>query len=278
MNRLLLAALAPALLACAPVTASAAESYDNCTGFIDSVPATITTQGTWCLRKDLNTAMAVGEAIFIQANNVTIDCNNYKIGGLAAGASSHAQGILSWDKQNVTVRNCVVRGFYTGIHLHGGGGHAVEDNRVDNALYSGIVVEGENGMVRGNAVRDTGGASDQSSSYGIVAVADVIDNTVEGMFAVGQDTSPWAIMVALPGAEVRNNRVRGVVASGTGRAGGLLGNAAGITFVGNRVSSTSAVDGWGIIGGAQSFCTGNTISRYSTPIQYCQDVGGNASN
>ena len=26
---------------------AAAEGYDNCTGFIDSLPATVTTQGTW---------------------------------------------------------------------------------------------------------------------------------------------------------------------------------------------------------------------------------------
>ena len=51
-----------------------------------------------------------------------------------------------------------------------------------------------------------------------------------------------------------------------------------ITFADNRVSSTGVIQGWGIVGGAQSFCTGNTVSRYSTPIQYCQDAGGNASN
>ncbi|HEY0661599.1 MAG TPA: hypothetical protein VGD21_09825, partial [Lysobacter sp.] len=62
----------------APAPAQAAQSYDNCTGFIDSLPATITTQGTWCLRKDLSTAMSSGNAITIATNNVTIDCNDFK--------------------------------------------------------------------------------------------------------------------------------------------------------------------------------------------------------
>ncbi len=70
--------------------AHAAESYDNCTGFIDSVPATITTQGTWCLRKNLATNITTGNAITIATNNVTIDCNDFKIGGLAAGSASRA--------------------------------------------------------------------------------------------------------------------------------------------------------------------------------------------
>jgi hypothetical protein len=38
--------LAAAGLSASPA-ARGAESYDNCTGFIDSVPATITTQGVW---------------------------------------------------------------------------------------------------------------------------------------------------------------------------------------------------------------------------------------
>ena len=80
----LLLAAAAAMLP--PASALAAESYDNCTGFIDSLPATVSTQGTWCLRANLSTAMASGDAIAVAANNVTLDCNDFKIGGLAAGA------------------------------------------------------------------------------------------------------------------------------------------------------------------------------------------------
>ena len=52
----------------------------------------------------------------------------------------------------------------------------------------------------------------------------------------------------------------------------------GITFADNRVSSTAPIQGLGIFGSLQSFCTGNTISGYSSPITNCQDAGGNASN
>jgi hypothetical protein len=65
------APVALVLLAAAASPALAAESYDNCTGFIDPLPAVITTQGTWCLRKDLRTAVASGHAITIATNNVT---------------------------------------------------------------------------------------------------------------------------------------------------------------------------------------------------------------
>src|SRR5688500_982965 len=111
-------------------TARAAESYDNCTGFIDSLPATISTQGTWCLRKDVSTSMTSGIAITVAANNVTVDCNDFKIGGLAAGNDSSAFGIFT-DRQNVTVRHCSIRGFFYGIYLIGAG-NLIEDNLLDN--------------------------------------------------------------------------------------------------------------------------------------------------
>ncbi|MDN5781750.1 MAG: hypothetical protein L0H23_06975, partial [Luteimonas sp.] len=88
-----LALLASALFL--PTSALAAESYDNCSHFIDSVPATISSQGVWCMRKDASTAITSGNAITISANNVVIDCNHFKIGGLAAGNASDAYGILA---------------------------------------------------------------------------------------------------------------------------------------------------------------------------------------
>src|SRR5690606_20448934 len=113
------------------------------------------------------TAITSGNAIHIAANNVTIDCNDFKIGGLAAGNASNANGIYAPAKQSATVRHCNVRGFRTGISFldtgtHTGGGHLVEDNRLDNNLEYGIYVGGENSLVRRNRVYDTGGRSTAS--------------------------------------------------------------------------------------------------------------------
>src|SRR5690606_25516601 len=65
--------------------AQAEETFDTCTSFIPSLPTVITSQGTWCLDKNLGTAITGGNAITVATNNVTIDCNGFKIGGLAAG-------------------------------------------------------------------------------------------------------------------------------------------------------------------------------------------------
>lgn len=216
-RRLLAAFVLLAGVAGALVTGNArAEAYHTCAGFIDSVPATISSQGVWCLRKDLGTNITSGEAITIAANNVTIDCNDFKVGGLAAGDATRTYGIYANNRQNATVRNCNVRGFFMGILLNGVG-HLVEDNRLDNNLFVGISVSGRdnNNLVQRNRIFDTGGSG---NSTGIYTNGDVIDNTVAGMFST--DAGVEAIYLFGPGSVARNNRVRGLeVSEGAVRTG-----------------------------------------------------------
>src|SRR6188472_3928576 len=95
----------------APCAVHAAESYDNCTGFITSLPAVISTQGTWCFKQDLNTSISSGSAISVNTNNVTLDCNNFKLGGLLAGPNSSTIGVYSFNgRQNIAILNCSIRG------------------------------------------------------------------------------------------------------------------------------------------------------------------------
>jgi hypothetical protein len=269
---LIIAALAAILPS---ASARAAQSYDNCTGFIDSLPATISAQGTWCLRDDLSTAMTSGNAVTVATNNVTIDCNDFKLGGLAAGDSSLANGIRATNRQNITVRHCNIRGFNHGVRIDGaaGGGHLVEDNRLDNNLMKGIVVEGDNNRVQRNRVYDTGGFPlvATGTAYGIDAAADVIDNTVAGTFGTGPAGYSRGIWVDAPGAEIRNNLVRGMTASGTGTAGALQSNARGITIANNRAYADPATNAsFGIIGGGlETFCVGNTATGFATNYTGC---------
>ena len=256
----------------APTSARAAQSYDNCTAFIDTIPATISTQGTWCLRHDVTTAITSGNAITIATNNVTIDCNDFKVGGLQAGNSSTANGIYAYGHLNATVRHCNVRGFYNGINLEGsGGGHLVEDNRLDQSLSIGINVVGDNNLVQRNRVYDTGGYPGNAYSYGIIASADVVDNIVAGVFATAAQTFPYAIIVDGGGSEARGNRVRGIVVAGGGVANGIYASGAGVTVDGNRVSSAAPISGYAISGnGANTFCSNNTEVNFSVQYYSCE--------
>ena len=112
-------------------TSSAWAETIDCTA-ITTLPTTITVQGIYCLTGDLATSMTSGLAIDIQTNNVTIDLNGWKLGGLAAGAGTGTVGIFAWARKNITIRNGTIRGFYRGILLNDGSpytasqGHLIE--------------------------------------------------------------------------------------------------------------------------------------------------------
>ena len=200
---------------------AAAETWATCTGTVASLPAVITTQGVWCVDRDLATAMSSGVAITIAANNVTLDCNGYKLGNLAAGVTTAAVGIQSSGRVNATIRGCHVRGFANGIHLTGSigasptsAGHLVEDNHVEASTTNGMLVKGLNSTIRRNRLHDLGLSPTQGVA-GIAAIGsvDVVDNVVDGVqAAAGTANAVWGIYAQpLHGTLIGHNEIRGVL-------------------------------------------------------------------
>lgn len=264
-----------------PVCAQAAESYDNCSGYIESLPTYISTQGNWCLRKDLNTAITSGAAIAVHANNVTIDCNDFKVGGLAGGAGTMAIGILSPDKQNTTVRNCNVRGFRIGIVTDAGSGHLIEDNRLNGNTEAGISVWSPNSTIRSNFVFDTGGGTATANhAKGISASGgvDVIGNTVSGVLSndLQPDNEARGIESSVnESGSIVGNRVRGIVPSGAGQAFGIIDFTDGTSVIRDNI-----VQGMGQQNSTGIFCnTGKSLSRdnvvagFWAPVDRCTSYG-----
>jgi hypothetical protein len=268
----LLFALCTVLLA-APRPAQA-ETLGTCVGYIDSVPATITTQGTWCMRKDLSTSIASGAAITVAANNVIIDCNDFKLGGLAAGPATQTTGILASERINVRVRNCAIRGFLRGVLLQGAG-HAVVDSRFDNNVQTGIHVTGEGLEVLRNTVRDTGGST--AFVYGILAVNNgfVQDNRVFGVYGSGSHDA-YGIYVSMLAGAVSGNRIANV--DGAGAAGRGIWN----TYLGSKIAVVDNVVTYyppQTVGAAIDCGNGissrNVVNGHSTGQETCYDGGGN---
>jgi len=252
-----------------------AETYHTCKGFIDSLPATIGTQGTWCLRKDLSTGMTSGNAIEIDTNNVTIDCNGFKIGGLAAGTGTTATGIHASSKLNATVRHCNIRGFRTGIHFSGSGGHLVEENSLDGNTQIGVRVDSAGSTIRNNMVLDTGGSTVSSGAFGIVASfgVGVINNTVNGVAPEGLIADAYGIYTSVNGeGSVSGNRVNGLAPAGTGVLRGIYMSASsGIIVRDNNVRGP----GSGVIGGVGIHCQSNAeTARDNVIVGFATGISG----
>jgi len=275
MRLLLVPTLFVGLIAASP--GRAAESYDSCSGFIDSVPATISTQGVWCLRADLSTAISSGSAITINANNVTIDCNNFKLGGLGGGPGSIATGVFS-NRTNASVRNCNIRGFWSGIEILSLGGNLVESNRLDGNLAYGIYTAGAGSTIRNNQVFDTGGSTESPNlAIGIYGAegTDIVGNTVYGVSTNGESFFSYGIATVSNGTgSIRGNRIKGVLAAG--------GSSSGIhTFISGRVvvrdNDIQGIGAPGSIGvrceNNQGTSGGNFIAGFETAVQGCMSVG-----
>jgi len=287
-NRLLFALLLFGLFA--PLGANAAESYDNCSGFITTLPAAISTQGTWCLKQDLATAISSGSAITINTNNVTVDCNNFKLGGLAAGTGTSTIGILATDRANLTVRHCNIRGFEAGVLFQGNSssGHVVEDNRLDSNTVWGVYVQGDNSVIRRNLIIDTGGstvASIYGKPYGIYAKGsmDIMDNLIANVVATpGTDNDAFGIdSDSNVGGHINGNHIRGITKAGTHTIWGIFAGSSDHVIVRNNdVSGDGTSFGAGIFcSDANSSARDNSIARFDTnAISTCSDDGGNVSH
>jgi parallel beta-helix repeat protein len=204
-------------LACAG-QASAAESYDNCTGFIDTLPATISTRGTWCMQADINATNSFGAAITVTADNVTIDCNDFRLSNLEVGENTLATGIVASQqaRHNITVRNCQIEGFRYGIALLGFS-HNIDGNTVEASTYVGIATRGEGNIVQNNLVRDTGGQPGMIAGYGISMFGlygSALNNTVVGVH--GDDATDSVYGIAIERGAVQGNRVMNLASNATG--------------------------------------------------------------
>ena len=271
-----------ALLLSPPRAAQAAESYDNCTGFITSIPAVISTQGTWCMKQDLATAMTSGNAITVNTNNVTIDCNNFKLGGLAAGLGTTALGIYALDRQNTTVRHCNIRGFDVGIYLESTftGGNLVEDNRLDGNTFVGMRVDGDGSTVQRNRVFDTGETTLSTNAYGIVTHydVDILDNTVSGVTArTGGNGAAIGIETYLNDANsVNGNRVRGLHHQGNGATAIYNFSVSRVVMRDNDLLGDGSLLTSGMeCADSKAGAKNNAISGFTTAINICSDDGGN---
>ncbi|QSX79705.1 right-handed parallel beta-helix repeat-containing protein [Agrilutibacter solisilvae] len=230
------------------------------------------------MRRDLSTAMTSGNAVVIAANNVTLDCNGFKLGGLAAGPASTAWGVYASDRLNATVRHCNIRGFFIGLFLSGGGGHVVEDNRFDQNLGTALAIRyGTNtaNLVQRNRVFDTGGGP--YSTAAIVAEGDIIDNTVVGAFSAVAGGTTTGISAFGAGTEVRGNQVRELVPGSGGLTYGIFVNVTRVAVADNRIANQPAQAGIGIMGfgATDTFCAGNTITGFGTGMNACRNSGGN---
>ncbi len=224
--------------------------------------------------------MATGNAIEIQTNNVTIDLNGWKLGGLAAGAGTQTNGIYAFQRKNITIKNGIIRGFFRGIWLDDNSpfttsqGHLIEDIRADKNTWIGFVISGRGNIVRRNQVVDTGGSSVSGSADGIIFFgpgARALNNDISGTAATGTSAAYGLHLAITNGAVVEGNHIDDV-SSVTGATYGIYSYGIGVLVRNNTVTSAY----YGIFFAALSGkYMDNLTSNVPTPFSGGTAVGTN---
>lgn len=195
---------------------------------ITYLPYVISTSGIYCFTGNLTTSITTGEAIIIDADNVTIDLNGWTLDGLAGGVTTLASGIRSTEKVNITIRNGTIQGFRDGIILYRPGlddlgGHLVEEIRAVANTGSGIKLYGSDNTVRRNKVINTGDSSGDYPPSAILILgprAHVLNNSVTNTRVSGSADSVAIQLWSADDSVVDGNRI-GHVYSDTGTTVGI---------------------------------------------------------
>lgn len=244
----------------------------NCTA-ITSLPTTITSQGVYCLTGNLGTSITSGNAVTINANNVTLDMNGFKLGGLGAGDGTLATGISAFQRKNITIKNGIIRGFYRGIRLYDNSpyttsqGHVVQNILADQNTRTGIELEGRGITLRNSRVVDTGGSTQISYAVGIDVTGsgiNVLDNQVIRTTSTDSGNATGILLNLVTDTMVKDNRLSEVVALGTGAGSGItILNSSDVVVRNNLISQAdsgiSYVASSGLYGG-------NYTSNVTTPF------------
>lgn len=257
-----------------------AYAADGCTS-INAAPTTITASGNYCLA----TNVTASQGIYINANDVTLDCGGHVINGMSVNTDSAAIGIFASNKNNVTVKNCTVKGYAEGIVVTGFG-NVVANNLVMGSLARGVRVAGENNLLHDNRISDIGGSTSMGFTVfaGIMATGttDIRWNTASGIQSrTSSGKGAFGIYSLQNDAgSMSNNTVRNLIGDGSGINMGITAhNSINAVMINNQVSNPSSTYGYAFYcTGSGSIAKGNIAQGYAygtSPI--CVDGGGNVS-
>lgn len=251
---------------------------------IQTIPATITTSGTYCLSRNLATNQLGGGGVLINASNVRLDCNHHSISNL--NASNEDVGIASGGKKNVVVENCQINGFQEGIHFDTRSYNVmIRNNTVQNAQTYGILIWGSKVQVVGNSVLDTRYVSttrDYNQGIYLAPYApgqysrDVIvrGNRVLGVTGTSSLQAIRVDMAYTP--IIQGNHVSSLVPKTGGTAYAIMVDAINPLIAGNTLMSASSSRTFGIAVGSNSVCAKNyMVGLTGSGLQSCGLAEGN---
>ena len=167
---LVLAQLAPYYLDAAmtdPATGQAPNCPLSCGDLVGGNPGDVIT-----LTQNLTSCPGIG--LQVVSDDIVLDCNGRSI----TGSASSFAGITLTGNRGVTVKNCTMSGFASGIYATSVASTTIENNSISGSRSIGVMVYGsQSSTLRNNTV--TGGASTGVTVMVSSSIA-LVGNTITG--------------------------------------------------------------------------------------------------
>jgi hypothetical protein len=287
-----------ALLACLPRPARA--EIGACQ-VISSLPTTITVTGRYCLDQDIAGTYNGGSALAIRADNVVFDCADHRLTDTNP-ANTNAGIMIYGDHDNVTVRNCVIDGFQTGILVQesadgGSSGEIIQDNTFLHIRQVAIWASMTHSLIERNQILGNTGNSNGTaigirlySSYAN-GVGNVIRDNVIADFEPTPPPSTGTLVIGIQLTYVNDTEITGNTLSALYSVTNNYtyaidaSSGTGTVLTDNRIIAppprAAPLDGqqwYGIrFSGtpeqlATNLCRGNTVGHFATNIVGCTQV------
>jgi len=127
-----------------------------------------------------------GTALTIGADNIVLDCNGHTI--IGSGNFSFVNfGIQANNKQNITIKNCIIQSFHTGIRLNVTNQSQLTNNTAYNNFNVFSIIDSSNNTFKSNNVNNNSldGFSTLGSSSNNTFISNAVSNGHFGFFIRG---------------------------------------------------------------------------------------------
>ncbi len=108
------------------------------------------------------------EGLKINADDMTLDCNNSVISGNSLG-----NGILIDGRKNVSVKNCIISNYEIGVYLKNSAGNEIIQNNIENSKFGIALYQSPDNKLGGNTFADITG--EEIFTYSVPPVNDAGD-------------------------------------------------------------------------------------------------------
>ncbi|MBI4020451.1 MAG: S8 family serine peptidase, partial [Candidatus Aenigmarchaeota archaeon] len=203
---------------------------DACDFTISLFCADLDKNGTFYLTSNIT---ADGDCINVTANDVALDCGGHAITGNGTGFGISAQG-----KSNVTVRNCTIKMFNTGIDYYQVTSSYTANNTFDNNYFGAILNSSANGVISGNIINNSN--SNISANAGVFIISSsgntVNSNIIQDMIAPIYLLSSSSNTIA---SNIARGGFIGIILDSSSSNNLVHSNSLSFNFAGIQVSNSS---------------------------------------